>query len=382
MERGNTPSDYFVFLESEEGSKLLSNLRAAIEKVKPFKTRAYSALIGGVVATILIRLLFKSYFGAIFVIPGIYFLYILSKEDHVIYEAQRNFNEGLNRFIFGNDYLEQKCDADYLPLGFIKGLPNVTGLWKERTEDLGKFGQSNKIRITRTYTKMEDGKEKEVDKTTYEQANLYVLPNDSLVKNKQAFFYFNIDKFDLLEAVGVSFNDKRHFTLTDTELAKWYEVSVGGLKDLISTNDDEKLLWTKIVTPYFETVLKALVFKYGELHLTIQDGYFYAFMPKRAAQYNSVQYGKLNDRYYNAIWGSNPKAELEGGQSSPNKVIPYLYKIYLNKIMDAMTHYFFMDHDKVDDKKLEESRQILNYLVEEYNAIDVDQMQGEYKARF
>lgn len=382
MEKGNTPSDYLLFLESEEGSNLLANLKAAIEQVKPFKRRAYLALLGGVIAAVLIRLIFKTYLGLILLLPGIYFLFILSKEDHVIYEAQSFFNDGLNRFIFGNNYLNQKCDVDFVPVGFLRGLPNLTGLWKERIDDLGRFGQSNKIRITRTYKKMEDGKEKKYDKTTYEQANLYVLPDNSLVKNKQAFFYFNIDKFDLLEAVGVSFNDKRHFTLTDTELAKWYEVSVGGLKDLIKTNDDEKFLWTKIITPYFESVLKALVFKYGEMHMVVQDGYFYIFIPKRAANYNSVRYGKLNDRYYNLIWGSNPEAELKDGKFSPNKAVPYLYKIYLNKIMYAMTNYFFMDHDQVDDKKLEESRQILDYVIEEYNEISIGDMQSEYKGRF
>ncbi|WP_282926317.1 hypothetical protein, partial [Helcococcus kunzii] len=255
MERGNTPSDYLLFLDSEEGSELLSNLRAAIEQVKPFKNRAYLSLLGGVIAAILVWIVFKTFLGLVFIIPGIYFLYVLSKEDHVIYEAQRLFNDGLNRFIFGNDYLNQRCDVDYIPVGFVRGLPNLTGIWKEKTDDLGKFGQSLKIRITRTFKKVEDGKEKEIDKTTYEQGNLYVLPNNSLVKNSQAFFYFETDKFDLLESLGVSFNDKRNLSLTDTELADWYEVSVGGLKDLINTNDDEKFLWTKIITPYFESVL-------------------------------------------------------------------------------------------------------------------------------
>lgn len=122
--------------------------------------------------------------------------------------------------------------------------------------------------------------------------------------------------------------------------------------------------------------------KYGELHLAIQDGYFYIFQPKREANYKSVQYGKLDRRHYNSIWGSNPTAELKDGQSSPNKAVPYLYKIYLNKIMYAMTNYFFMNPDQVDDKKLEESREILDYVVNEYNAIDVDQMQNEYKGRY
>ncbi|MGX7072571.1 hypothetical protein HIF96_08930 [Helcococcus kunzii] len=382
MERGNTPSDYLLFLDSEKGSELLSNLRAAIEQVKPFKNRAYLSLLGGVIAAILVWIVFKTFLGLVFIIPGIYFLYVLSKEDHVIYEAQRLFNDGLNRFIFGNDYLNQRCDVDYIPVGFVRGLPNLTGIWKEKTEDLGKFGQSLKIRITRTFKKVEDGKEKEIDKTTYEQGNLYVLPNNSLVKNNQAFFYFETDKFDLLESLGVSFNDKRNLSLTDTELADWYEVSVGGLKDLINTNEDEKFLWTKIITPYFESVLKALVVKYGELHLTIQDGYFFIFQPKRAAKYNSAQYGKLNDRFYNSIWGTNPKAELKEGKSSPRFAIPYLYKIYLNKIMEAMTYYFFMDHSQVDNKKLEESRRTLDYVIEEYNNLDIDEMQELYKGKY
>lgn len=382
MERGNTPSDYLRYLSSEKCNKLLLDLKNAIKKVEPFKKRAYLALIAGALAVFVIRLVFKTYLGLIFILPGFYFLYILSKEDHVIYEAQRRFNDGLNRFIFGDDYLSESCDVDFLPVGFVKGLPNVTGLWKDSREDLGRFGQSQRIRITRTFTKTEDGQEKSYDKTTYEQGNLYVLPEDSLVKNKKAFFYFDTDKFDLLESIGISFDDKRNFTLTDTELSQWYEVSVGGLRDLVSTNDDEKFLWTKIITPYFESVLKALVVKYGQLHLMIQDGYFFIFLPKKEAGYNSVQYGKLDSRHYNKIWGSNPDAKLTDGKSSPKKAMPYLYRIYLNKIMYAMTNYFFMDHDRVDYKKLQESRQILDYVIEEYNELDVDNMQSLYKEKY
>lgn len=106
--------------------------------------------------------------------------------------------------------------------------------------DLGKFGQSLKIRITRTFVKIRDGKEEKEDKTTYEQGNLFVLPDNSFVKSKKAFFYFNSDKFDLLEAIGIQLNDKRHFNLTETELQQWFSVSVGGLKDLFVDNYDEK----------------------------------------------------------------------------------------------------------------------------------------------
>lgn len=265
---------------------------------------------------------------------------------------------------------------------FIKGLPNFSGLWKEGKQDLGKYGQSLKIRITRTFVTTKEGQEKKIDKTTYEQGNLVVLPSNSLVRDKQAFFYFDTKRVDILDSMGLGFNDKRNFTLTDTELAEWYEVSVGGLKDLLKDNDDERFLWTKIITPYFESVVKALVAKYGQLHLIVQDGYFFAFMPKKEAVYESVQYGKLNRKQYLSNWGTNESAVLTDGQSSPKKVLPYLYKVYLNKIMDAMATYFFMDHTQVDADKLEEAREILDYVLNDYNNVDINELQELYNSKY
>ncbi|MFM1525324.1 MULTISPECIES: hypothetical protein [Helcococcus] len=170
MNRGNTPSDYLVFLDSEEGSELLANLKSAIEKVKPFKIRAYLSMAIGIALTILIWFIFKTLWGGLFILPGVYFFYILSREKQIITEAQMLFNAGLNRFIFGNDYLEVKCNIDFIPSAFIRGLPNVTGLWKENIQNLGKFGQSNKIRITRTFTRMEDSKKKSMMKLLMNKA--------------------------------------------------------------------------------------------------------------------------------------------------------------------------------------------------------------------
>lgn len=116
--------------------------------------------------------------------------------------------------------------------------------------------------------------------------------------------------------------------------------------------------------------------------MIIQDGIFYIFQPKKEAKYNSVEYGKLDSKQYNSNWGSNRSAELNNGQYSPKKAVPYLYKLYLNKIMYAMTNYFFIDHDQVDAKKLEESKEILDYLVSEYNTINIDEMQSEYKGKY
>lgn len=50
--------------------------------------------------------------------------------------------------------------------------------------------------------------------------------------------------------------------------------------------------------------------------------------------------------------------------------------------MEAMTYYFFMDHSQVDNKKLEESRRILDYVIEEYNNLDIDEMQELYKGKY
>lgn len=314
--------------------------------------------------------------------PGLYFLHVLSKEEAIIDKAQSEFNKGLNEYILGEDYLNQSCTVDYLPLGFIRGLPFVSGLFKEGRQDLWKYGQSLRIRITRTFTRIKDGKEEKVDETTYEQGNLFVLPKSSFVKSKQAFFFFNIDKFDLLEAIGIQLNDKRHFNLTDIELEKWFSVSVGGLGDLFRDNYDEKHLWTKAITPYFESVLKALVVKYGQLNLLIQDGYFFIFTPKKETPYKSTQYGNLDKRQFNSNWGSNKETELKGGQCSPKKAIPYLYKIYLNKIMHAMTNYFLMDHALLSPAEIEASQEVLEYVINQYNNLDIDEMQREYKEKY
>lgn len=120
MKKGHTPSDYLEFLDSDEGKILYSNLRSSVEKAKPFKTKAILAFVGGVIAAILIRLILKTYFGLVLILPGIYFFYIYSNESTIVTEAQRKFNDGLNRFIFGDDYLSQKCNVDFIPLGFYK----------------------------------------------------------------------------------------------------------------------------------------------------------------------------------------------------------------------------------------------------------------------
>ena len=102
--------------------------------------------------------------------PGIYFFYILSKEDGIIQDAQMAFNKGLNEFIFGENYLANKISLDYIPMGFMNGLPNFSGLFKQDVQYLGKYGNSIGLRVTRTFIEKKDGKEVKVDKTTDEDA--------------------------------------------------------------------------------------------------------------------------------------------------------------------------------------------------------------------
>lgn len=381
MEKVKTPSDYILFLKSEEGSKLLEKLKSAREFVKPFKRNAWMSLIAGVIVAGIVLKLTGSFWGLIFILPSFYFFYILGQNGHVLDEAQRNFNEGINQYYFGKDYRSKSCNVDFIPMGFMRGLPNFSGLWKESYIDLGDFGQARKLRITRTYTEIKDDKEEKTEKNTYEQANLIVLPENSLVKNKKATFYLKREKFVLLEAMGVGLKGNRDFTLTDTELAQWYEVSVGGLGDVLRENQAEKFDWTKIITPFFENVLKALVIKYGEIHFVIEDGYFFAFVAKKELPYKSAEFGRLDRKhYYKNTWLSNESAELKDGKSSPESALPYIYKLYLNRIMKAMTSYFFMNHADVSQEELEESREILDYVVNQYNHVDVESMNEEYKA--
>lgn len=54
-----TPSSYLDFLESDLGNILHRNLLEAIEKVKPFKIRAYGSLLIGFVLALLVFLIFR-----------------------------------------------------------------------------------------------------------------------------------------------------------------------------------------------------------------------------------------------------------------------------------------------------------------------------------
>lgn len=242
MDRGNTPSDYLKFLESSNGNKLLENLRDAVQKVKPFKIRAYVTFLIGLAVAILIFILFQNFWGVIFILPGIYFFYILSKEDGIIQDAQMAFNKGLNEFIFGENYLANKISLDYIPMGFMNGLPNFSGLFKQDVQYLGKYGNSIGLRVTRTFIEKKDGKKVKVDKTTDEEYHVLKLPTNSIIKNKKAVFYFDDNRFNLLESLDMGYKDKRTMGFTDTELDQWYEVSVGGLRDLFKENNDDKLL--------------------------------------------------------------------------------------------------------------------------------------------
>lgn len=380
MEKIKTPSNYMEFLESDLGRSLHKDLSDAIDKVKPFKTRALIASLVGIGLTIIIKLIFKSFVGLIFLLPAIYFIFVLGQESAIISNAQTKFNKNLLEFIFGQDYLSEEISQYYLPMGFMNGLPNFSGLFRDTTTELGKFGRVYRLRITRTFIEQDaDGKEKREDKTSYEQGNIIELKDNSLVKDKKAFFYFNEKTLSLTRALGIDFKDKREFSLTDTELSEWFEVSVGGLKGLIKDDYDEKFFWTKILTPYFESLLKSLVVIYGQFHLVINDGFIFAFVPKKEAEYSSAEYGRLDIKHYNRIWAGNKDAEIISERVDPKAMLPYLYKLFLNRILDAMNSYFFTDHNLVSQEKLDEAKWIIDYTINEINQIDKDEMQEQYK---
>ncbi|MDP9806708.1 hypothetical protein J2S70_001290 [Trueperella bonasi] len=372
-----TPSNYIDFLNSEHGRPAYAALQKALDHVRPYALRATIAVVVALVLTFGGFFAFQKWWGAIAIIPAIYFVVVYFRENEAVSKAHKVFRRELLFFFFGEESTRRNERFDR-PNEFVKSLDDVVGYSATVKTDLGKYGQVYAVDVERERYEESDGKSQRDIKTTKENGHAVRLPYQSLVRSKRASFFFN-DRKTFLDGFSLSGRTRRSFDLTDTELNEWFDVSVGGLKDLFVENPDEQQFWTRIMSPYFEQVIKALVAKYGRMNISINDGYFYINVERRAPGFDSVDFGKMDKRYLSRVWLSNHEGNLQEGHVHPNKVIPYLYRLFLNRIMHAMTIYFLMDSQHVSNEEREEAKWVLDYVVSQFHAIDTQAMEDQFK---
>lgn len=154
-------------------------------------------------------------------------------------------------------------------------------------------------------------------------------------KKKSSFF----DDINLLD----DFN-KRKFELTDTELAEIYNVNIGSLMDALIKNEDNAMYWTSKIDAFFETILKALTARLGQINLFFDTNALFVWTRDESLDFKHSDYNYKE--IYKSVFDTNVKGLKKADIFSDfREATTYFERIYTNKILYYFVIYFFGGSD-------------------------------------
>ncbi|MDO5026645.1 MAG: hypothetical protein Q4E50_02310 [Tissierellia bacterium] len=379
MKNFNLPSKYMDFLKSDIGNKLYNNLMALKSKIAPFKRKFITSILVASIISILIYILIKNFWGLTAFIPSIYLYFQYKNASSEMLPDYNEFKKELTKFVLGDMCEKEQVRIDYYPRWLMTGEKFITQATKEHDMNLGIYGTIHKLKVVEK--KEEKKKDQTVTKTNNlkERGHVVRFPSYANPPESKAVFRFRDDMNDLTRKLNIFDRDKRTFDLTDTELDDMYSVSVGGIKNIFIESDSNKMEWTKVITPFFEEVLKAIVAVYGETFLIFEDGYLFAWCRCKMPRYRSTEYGDLHNLYHERTT-SNHYETLNLGELRPEKVVPFLSKIYLNKVLFNMISYFFTTDQVRGDIDRSLIKEELEAFVRESHTLNIDEIRKEFKS--
>ncbi len=296
----------------------------------------------------------------------VFWRYLSIQRSDEVKELIRQLNREMSDYILDREAIPAesvKNDIDWKKVaGYFCYVPKVDSVSfspsDKFSKNLDQYGRYENVLI-QIDGGVDDKGEKKLSKS-FESLHSIQYPFNIRIPSQAVFLSKTktklLDDINLLDGLN-----KRKYELTDTELAEIYNVNIGSLVDALIENEDNAMYWTSKIDAFFETVLKALTARLGQINLFFDENALFVWTRDYSLQF------KHSDYNYKEIYSSVFTSRVKGLEhanifSSYREATTYFERIYTNKILYYFVIYFLGGPEIPPELRAFARRNLENYI--------------------